>query len=291
MTKTRLQASTVVLDVTSRGCGNIRKGSLAEIVVDADKQSLRLSKEWIRSENFTRARLVNINLRKTLESYALPSCPFKSGTYMIPIRCLEEITPILEKAQTDYEEAADALEEEWDEIIVDARLRLRSQFVPENYPSAAAIRAKYSMSWRLLEFSVPDSSTIGEELYKQELAKAQNVWAEAEQEVTLALREGLHSLVNRLASQLEVKTDGSKGKITTAAVRDINEFLDMFANRNVLGDDELKELVEKAKGIMDGKSMDDVKKDKLSLAADLKEISAGLDTLITTSKRKFDFSE
>ena len=107
MTKTRLQASTVILDVTSSACGNIRKGSLSEIVVDADKQSLRLSKEWIRSDNFTRARLVIINLRKVLETYALPSCPFKSGTYMIPIRCLEEITPLLEKAQTDYEESAD----------------------------------------------------------------------------------------------------------------------------------------------------------------------------------------
>jgi len=291
MTKTRLQASTVILDVTSHSCSNVRKGSLSEVVVDADKRSLRLSKEWIRSDNYTRARLVIINLRKVLETYALPSCPFRSGTYMIPIRCLEEITPLLEKAQTDYEEAADALEEEWEDVIVDASLRLRSQFVPENYPSAAAIRAKYSMSWRLLEFTIPDSSTIGEELYKQELAKAQNVWAEAEQEVTLALREGLHSLVNRLAGQLEVKKDGSKGKITTAAVRDINEFLDMFANRNVLDDDELKTLVEKAKGIMDGKSMDDVKKNKLTLAAKLKEVSAGLDTLITTSKRKFDFSE
>ena len=287
----KLQKNTVILSVTFHKVSNSRTGSLEGIDVDADKNSLRLSKEFIRSEDFKKLTTIGVEVKKMLEVCAVPTKVFKRGTYLLPVAMLEEVYPVLEKAKIEYEAAASRVADEWEEIIVDAQLRLRTQFDPKNYPSAEVMRGKFWMDWGLMELSVPGSGIIGNELYEKEKEKAKNVWEEAEREVTEALREGMQKMVGRMVNQLGMKPDGSKARLQPAAVRDIQEFLNMFGKRNVLCDTELAEMVEQAKKLLDGKDAKDVRNDAEYLKTELTKVAEGLDKLVTSSKRSFNFDE
>lgn len=292
MSTSKLESSTVVLDVNFHTPNSVRPGSLNEVEVDSDKDSLKLSKEYIRSPHYNKTAALRNGFRAWLKRRALPS-PFKNGTYLIPIKILPDVYEALEKYKAEYNEAADALKDDWVEIVEDAKKRLRKQFDPNNYPSASSFRRGFGLDWQLRQFVVPDQSTLGEVLYKEELKKAKEAWKDAEYEVTMALRQGMAELLEHLVKQLEESsTDGSKKRVSKAAVEHLNEFFDMFSKRDVLGDSELKKLVTKAKSVLSGKTPDDLRKDlKGKVTSELKKVAGSLDKLITSSKRVITFDE
>jgi hypothetical protein len=287
-----LQQKTVVLDVTFHMPSNERKGNMELTEVDADKDSLRLSKEFIRSKNYTKIRGMRPKTNQYLDRIALPS-PFKSGTYLIPVACLEEVWPKLEAIKAEYTEAADRLAEEWTEVIEDAKRRLRSQFDPRNYPSVEAIRAKIWMTWNLIEFATPDSATLGEALYEQEKEKAKANWAAAEREVIYALRASLSELINHLVDRLRAGSDGSKKKLHASTVEKVTDFLDNFGKRNVMDDSELSGLVDKAKNVLAGKDVEVLRTNTIrqQVGSELQAVSGELSELIQSTKRAIRFSD
>lgn len=291
MSTNKLQQNTVVLEVTFHSTSLQRKASLQQIELDGDKNSFRLNKEFIRSEHYKRLESIEWSVVKpTLSKYALPS-PFKAGTYLMPIKCLDIVYPLLEKWREEFDASADALTAEWDQIIEDAKVRLGSQFNPKDYPPAKVMRGKFRMEWRLLQWSVPNESTLGEVFYEIERKKAEETWKEAEYEVSMALREGLAALVSHLVKQLEVGPEGAKKRIHESAVDKVNEFLDTFAKRNVLGDKDLAKLVEQAKQVLDNKSVEDIKSARESIGDQLKKVTNELTNLISSTKRVMSFDD
>jgi hypothetical protein len=293
-----LQSQTVILNVTFHLPSNERKGSLSDVQVDADKDSLRLSKEFIRSDTYKKLRGMRNETNKALANLELTGQNnsladlLQAGAYMIPVACLDDLWPKLEKIKAEYNQLGDKLAyEEWTAVIEDAKKRLRDQFDPRNYPSADRFRRKIWVDWRLIQFSTPDNATLGEALYEQEKQKAQDAWRDAECEVAYALRSGLSKLVNHLVDILQVGPDGSKKNLHSSTVDKVNDFLDTFGKRNILNDDELKDLVNKAKLVLDGKNVEDLKIGRNKIGADLQQVGNELSQLVKSTKRAIRFKD
>jgi len=288
----RLQKTTVVLDVNFHTPNAARPASLSDVDVDADADSLKMSKEIFRSPYYNKTASIRTTVRKKLARYALPS-PFKNGTYLMPVDCLEDCYEILEKAKEEYDEAAKQLSKDWPAIKEDAKKRLRSQFDERQFPSVERIRRAFGLDWQLLEFQTPDNATLGEVLYEKELKKAKAKWEVAEGQVSVALQVGLSKLITHLLSQLKESPDGTKSKLHPRAVEKVKEFLDLFSKRNVLKDRELAALATKAQDILDGKDASDLRVSdvKAKVTKELSEVSKGLERLVTKTKRKFSFDE
>jgi len=287
-----LQKNTIVLDVRFKKPTTTKRGNMTNVEVDADKDSVNLTKEVIRSKNFKRARIVEANVKILIRKFALKS-PFRAGTFLLPIPALDTIYPALEDAQVEYKKYRDAFVDEWDEIVEDARRRLRDQFVPEDYPSANVMRRKFGMSWQCLTFKTPDKEVLGEVLYEQERDKARATWKNAEAEVVGALRESMNELIGHLIEKLKPQADGKRSTLRNSAITNVQEFLDNFSKRNVLNDEELNTLVAQASRVLNGKSVESLKSEdaRVVVSRGLKKVSKELEGLVTKSSRKMNFDE
>lgn len=284
---------TMVLEVRFHKPSPTRDGSMEGLTIDADKDSLSLSKKYLRSEHFSRAVGVESALKKKLDKIRVPFSkdfgnPFREGTYLIPAAMLADAEALLASAKEEYDDASDKLKDAWSDVVADAKARLRSQFDEESYPSAEAMRAKFSMRWRWFQYAVPDPGSLGEFLYAREKEKVERSWKEAEESVRLALRESMAGLVGHLADQLGEKADGSKRSLRPEAVEHVNEFLDAFDKRNIFGDPGLEKLVDRARKVLDGKGVEDLKSDRGTVGTALRAVEAAIGKMIVKQKRVFD---
>ncbi len=289
---TTLQKNTIILDIRCKKPTQTKRGSLNDVEVDSDKDSVNLTKEVFRSDHFKKARLEEANVKILIGKYSLKS-PYRAGMFLLPTPTIDPIVEALKKAKERFNKHADAFCAEWDEIVADAKRRLRSQFRGRDYPSAREMRRKFDMGWRFLQLETPDKAVLGEVLYKQELQKAQDTWKAAEGEVIDALRTSMAELIGHLADQLKPKADGSKGRLSASVVDNVNDFLENFSKRNVLNDEELKTLVEKAQKVLKGRTVEAFKStdSRVLVSNGLKRVQKSLDGLITSSKRKMNFDD
>ena len=293
-TTSQLQKSTVVLRLRFRKPGATRKGSLADVDVDAEKDSLRLRKEVIRSEHYNAVWNACHHAKKMLRSYSLPS-PFEDGTYLLPTHTIPVVYERLEGNQVEFNTAADKLVDSWDDVVADAKKRLRNQFRAEDFPSKDGLRSSFRMEWQLLKFETPGTDAgLSDALYDVERQKAELIWKEAEQEVTAALRVGLSEVVNKLVSSLEPKADGGKKRLFESTVESLSTFLQTFSDRNVLGDKQLQDLVAKAKKVVNGQTVEGLRTNEAarqSVQQGLSQVATKLDKLIVDQKRVIKFKK
>jgi len=289
----RLQKNTVVLDIRTGMPGVTRKASMENIEVNADKDSLKLTKEVLRSTYLAKARTAVYEAKKLVKRYALKS-PFREGTYLLPVPALDVIYPNLEEAEKEFNEYADKFVDDFDNVVEDARKRLREQFRQEDYPPPQSVRRMFNFGYQLLSFDTPEEGILGKSLYKQELEKARQRWQQAEVEVTMALRESMKDLIDHMLERLTPAADGSVKTFKGATVGSVKEFLETFGQRNVLGDSDLELLVAKAQRILKGKDADKIRENediRVVVTQGMKKLSKGLDELIVTSKRKMSFED
>ena len=253
--------NTVCLAVTFHCVGQhrrVRRGE-AEVVnaaggEKADQKMFTIGKKIFDSEHYQNALRVAHDFDAWVKRRAVP-CPLKRGIHLIPNGMLDELYTRLDEAQAKYETEADALLAEYDELKREAREGLRDLYREADYPPAELLRRSFWVERRMFDFSPPGEGKLSEAVYKQERARWQQTFAEAEDEVRLALRESMLTLVSHLAERLQPSPDGKRKVLRDSAVDKVVEFLELFDRRNVLNDEELKALVVRARRVLDGDGM------------------------------------
>lgn len=238
--------NTKCLSVTFHMPGDNRKGTLADVDVDADKSELRLSKRIFRSDSYRAAQVISHKTRRWLDKRSVPS-PLKSGTYLVPEALMEEVEEHLREKRAEFLAEADAFITEYPYLVEKAKERLRGQFNPANYPPVEVIRRRFWMDRIFLDFT-----PAGDVEQQEELQQAMD-------DIRAALRCGLLELVTKLGGMLGERKNGQKRGVTKKTLSVFNEWLDLFPKRLVVDDDELKSLADKAKAVMEGKSQADLR--------------------------------
>ncbi len=213
--------------------------------------------EWLRGRKF----LINPELlgpvktavqqaRKTVQKYALPF-PITS-IYMVPKDSLVIIDERLQyfkdrfwnKVQ-DFEALYGAGREEAESVLGDL-------FNEADYP--VDIMTKFKFDWRFFELSTPAKSRIlSPEIYEREKEKFTSLMDETRELAMAALREEFSTVVSNLVDRL-TNNDGKPKVINNSMFNKLHEFLDDFSTRNIFEDEQLVELTEQAKSVIDGVS-------------------------------------
>jgi hypothetical protein len=183
------------------------------------------------------------------------------GLRMVPLALID----LIETRTEEYLKEREALVNEeirakYEEIKEDAAKRLAEHFVASEFPSREELCASFQVERRYLSFNAPQQiAKMNSEIFAREQERVRKEWETTLVTVRGALREGFQSLIGRLNERLAVDSDGKPKRFTQATLDAFNEFLSTFEARDMSKDSDLKELVERAKGLLSGVSTGDVR--------------------------------
>ena len=248
-----LAQSSVILSLNMRRAGNTRRVSTSRVEVDADKSAISVSKELIDSEEYSRIESFDGAVRKWVYSRALPNeGTLRGGTYRVPTALVEEVDAQLVGFEDTRRELIEAFLDVYPERREQARQRLRALFDERDYPDVDELRRAFRFSYRYMSFQVPGAlEAISKDLLRRELEKRKIEVATEAEEIRNALRASFAEIISHATDRLGTDR-GKKRRFADSMIDRMSEFLTYFGARNIIGDEELERLVERARRVMKG---------------------------------------
>lgn len=289
VTKMKIQ-NAVMLIFTTHSWGNRKKADTKKIETNAEKSFLSLSKRLIDSDEYKSILNFQSEVYNWINKNAVPSF-FLRGSYLFNISMVEEVEQYL-KVQSDIlKEKVKPLLSEYEQKIAEAEQKLGDQFNFSDYPNLDVLKSSFSFSWKWTIFDIPEG--LPEKIFNEEKMKAENMWRESAEQISLCLRQAFIELIKHANSMLEPNADGKTKAFKNSSFDNIDKFIATFKNRNIVDDKELEKLVEQARKILT--NIDDpqqLKKDKQMkeiVSKNFSEITSKLDEMIAIKpSRKFD---
>jgi hypothetical protein len=281
----------VMLIFSAHAWGNRKKADLSKIETPAEKKFLSLSKRLIDSDEYKLVRGFQTSVHDWIDRNAVPSF-FLRGSYLFNMAMVEEVEKYLKEQNELLKSKLEPLAAEYQQKIREAEEKLGDQFDSSDYPTIERLKDSFSFSWRWTIFDIPEG--LPSKIFEQEKMKAENMWKESAEQISLCLRESFVQLIKHAGEMLEPGENGKTKGFKNSSFEKIDQFINTFKNRNIVDDTELEALVEQAKGILkEVENPQKLKKDNLLrkiVSKDFKEISEKLTTMIETRPgRKFDF--
>jgi len=283
----KTKENTVVLKITYHCPTLTRPADKSRIQTPADKALLTAQKQIIGTcREYMAIGNARYRLGDWLTKRTLPS-PFGWGTFLVPISMIEEVGEKVSEMAKEYKAAGAAFAQVYPEQIELVKERLADQFNPRNYPSPKYMADGIWIEWWFFDFEIPSKEKVGAELWEQEKSRVERTWEGAVDDIQAALRESFLGLVRTLSDRLEPAADSSRKAFRGGpALKKTLEFLDIFQRRNIVDDVELAKLVEQAKDILQGKSVEDIRSSSLvceKLYTEMRSVTTSIATLIETS--------
>lgn len=189
--------------------------------------------------------------RNYLRKLALPF-PIR-GCVLVPRKLIPEIQNQLSMYKNDYECSVESFLYWYPTTITDAQEKLGELFDQLDYPTAEQLKKRFRFEWRYLTVGPSTSRILPASLYQEEMTKFKELMTQARQEAEEALRIEFVDLVSNLTDKLN-GNDGVPKRLRSSAVENLHEFLSRFDDRNIFQDEQLEELVQRCKTIVDGVS-------------------------------------
>lgn len=172
-------------------------------------------------------------------------------------------------------------------------------FTETDYPLVDELRKLFAIDWYWLAMSVPEN--IPDALKQEQNEKFKRRMADAAEDIENALREEFRDLLASAEEKLTTKP-GEKPKVfRDSLIGNIKAFIETFDNRNMFADQQLAELVAKAKtALLDENGNERVTPKKLREYASVRDVArvafsdirVAMDAMIETKRtRKFELEE
>lgn len=257
--------------------------------------AIHASKEIIDSPEFKMVRKHDGLIRGFVNSRSLPSL-FRGGIYLLPVALVEEVDATLERMKADRERLIETFLTAYPAAVEASRERLGSLFNEAEYPTVGAMRAAFTFETQYLSFSTPGKlKQINKALFEREQQKAAAKMSEAVDEIKMLLRAQAKELVDNMVERLSPGEDGKPKVFRDSLVKNLSEFLGTFNFRNVVDDDELAALMQKARDLLAGidpKTLRDSESTRASVAKGFGDLKAQLEPMVTDKpKRRIKFEE
>lgn len=259
----------------------------APVTVKADKELVRVSKQILDCPELRAITKKYAEIKAYVDARALPSY-FRAGLHWWPLQLIEEGEARFNQFDRDLEPLIDNFIGAYPDNKAQALERLDTLADPSDYPTAEEVREKFYVNRQYISFQAPDN--LPEQIRQQEAIKMQDYMQAASEEITTALRESMAGLVNHLLKKLTENTNESlKKRFYDSSFDKVIDFLDTFKARNLTDDTKLEALVDKAKAVVSGTTVDQLKNSdtlKAQIKAGFEEIQANLDPLMSDRTRK-----
>ncbi len=221
-----------------------------------------------------------------MERHALPF-PV-NGLTLVPKEQLTRIEEILDTHRTDYWSEVAKFEDQYEEARETARKNLGELFSEMDYP--VNIRSRFGFDWQYFVLDVPGKAGIlTPEIYEREKAKFHAMMEETRELAMAALRQEFTDHVNHIVERLTRSEDGKPKTFRNCMIEKIQAYLSGFDARNLFGDEQLAEMVSKAKAIIGGVSSESIRENiwlKNSIAEGMGRIKQTIDQAIIDLPRR-----
>ncbi len=284
-----LTRNSVMLAIRISKPGNSRRVPSSSVSVDADETMIQVAKDLVDSPEYRAIRTLDGEIRRWLYIRSLPSYGvLKGGVYRVPLSLVDEVEGKLQAFQQQRTILAGKFLAVYPNQVSDARERLRSLFSEGDYPSVQALAGAFSLSWRYLYLGTPN--TLPGDLLQAERKKAMAEVVSEVEEIRQGLRLAFSQLIDHAVDRLGVNPSGKKVVFRDSMVKNLQEFLAYFNQRNLTGDQELAQLVERARAVISGVDPDVLRNAdvvRASVASAFTAIKKEMDeNLITRPSRK-----
>ena len=279
--------NTILMKLNFTGLGNTAKVSNSQVEVDADKDSIKVSKKLLDSPELEAIRSLDGEIRR----YVYETClPFDAGLHLLPTKLIE----IVEARLTDYraqrEELVSLFVSAYPRLCQEASSRLRGVYDPTDYPDRDQVYKAFSMSWQYISFDAPAAlAAISADIFDRERGKIAARMEDAYEEARALLRQTMKELVSHLRTRLQQRADGTAKRLHASTLDGLKDFLRTFDLRNITDDAELGAIVSQAQNLLDPVGVDDLRDSTryaASVAADLAAIENAIDSNLLAAPRR-----
>lgn len=280
--------------LTRHAWQNRAKADNKDIEADAEKSELNVTKRLVQCKE-----LQDIyQFQNEVYNWCLARSMMNSvarGTYFVKRDMVGQFEIYLAAAnETLADELVPKLVAAFPEAKEKAKVALNGLFRESDYPEPEELRGAFSFEHSWLALSVPDE--LPEEVRRRECDKLRESFADAQEEVKFALREGFKGIVDNAARLLTEKGESGRQRIFGAkTVESFDKFFDTFHARNLMDDAELAALVEMARGTVAGLDLKKVKNNPTmrSVVADqFQKINEDMEKLVAERpSRRFKLKE
>jgi len=280
VTAEELFRKAVCMSVSLNKPGLMRTGDLDLVGTDADRKRLRLRKLLVQCDEYDEICTLDGRIRRFMKKHSYKS-NLRSGIYLVPLAELEEIDTEVQKLFVERTVLVGRFLNVYPAEVESARSALNSQFREKDYPSQEQLASEFSTAIEYIEWGVPGQvATISQSIYHRAQQNAETRLMRATEEIRLAVRQAMLGFVDNIRNKLTPGEDGKRKRFTRAALENLGEFLDHFANRNLTNDGELATLVEEARGLVEGKEVDHFKTDSGALREAFESLTDRLQEMV-----------
>lgn len=180
------------------------------------------------------------------------------GVRLIPKTKVAQFEEYMANATATLAELANAVQEQRDEIMAEAKDRRGKAFNAADYPSD--LSKMFAMSWGYEPLTVSkELRDISEGAFAAEQTRQTMRILGAVQLAEEAKLRTLATLASNLIERLTPKDDGKKTRLRDAAVENLRELCDTFSEVVLWGCDEVTEAVNEAGSVIQGITAEDLR--------------------------------
>jgi hypothetical protein len=252
---------------------------------DADSDLLHVSAEILKSPELDAIKKHDRAMSELLRNRASGPALFKGGVFLLSLSLIEDTDRELLALLDERRGLVDRFVGAYLTRKTETELKLGSLAGSFEWPSLDRVRAAFDAQIRYLALDTPETlKGIKAEIFERERVKAEREWSAALDECRQVLRAAFADLVDHMAERLTAKDDGKPKIFRDSLVKNFDEFCATFAARNIADDDDLADLVRRARDVMQGVTAQDLRgQDALrqSVAAKMAAIKTAIDPLVT----------
>lgn len=183
------------------------------------------------------------------------SLPFPiNGMVFVPKEMISKVDDQLNRFQSDFNDKVADFMDRYDRLRETAMVYLGDLFNETDYP--VDIQAKFSFAWRFINLDVPNGRTgvLSPEVYEREKKKFVQTMEDARELAVMSLREEFSGMIQRITERF-TNGDNTKPKVfKNGTINNFYAFFETFKARNIFGDKELSELVDRARAVLGGQN-------------------------------------
>ena len=258
------------------------------LAYDADARFVTAGKKLVdtRHEDFRRLTSVRTRLVNYWRGITLPYT--EPGVRLIRQSDVEAFAHAMEGFREELTQAEADLNAVYEQVKEDARQRLGRLYNPADYPPE--IRGLFAVEWDFPSVEPPAYLLrLNPELYRQEQERVSRRFEEAVALAEQAFAGEFAKLLAHLTERLSGSEDGRPKVFRDSAVTNLAEFFDRFRHLNVRSNQELDDLVEQARQLVQGVTPQALRDDgglRQAVAAEITKVQTELEALIVERPRR-----
>jgi len=225
---------------------------------------LPVSGEWLRASKKLvdpeALKPINKIINKARSYLTATSLPFPiKGMEFVPKEMIGRVDERLNGFKSEFNHSVETFMGSYDRLREVAMVHLGELFNETEYP--LDVRKKFAFIWRFIILDVPNGNTslLAPEVYEREKEKFVQTMEQARELAVQSLREEFAGMVERITDRFSHGPNGDVKIFKNGTVNHFYEYFETFKERNIFKDHELSELVERAKGILGGKSAEEIR--------------------------------